>query len=35
MISPCVFVLEIKIKQVFPVGPHEVSVFIEPTLGHL
>ena len=36
MFSQFVFVLKIKIKQAFPpFGPHEISVLIELTLGHL
>jgi hypothetical protein len=37
MFSQFVSILKIKIKQVFPppFGPHETSVLIELTLGHL
>ena len=35
MFSQFVFVLKIKIKQASPFGPHEISVLIELTLGHL
>ena len=36
MFSQFVFVLKIKIKLAFPLfGPHEISVLIELTLGHL
>ena len=36
MLSQCVFVLKVRIKQVFhPFGPHEISVLIEFTSGHL
>ena len=36
MLSQFVFVLKMRIKQAFsPFGPHEISVLIELTLGHL
>ena len=35
MLSQFVFVLKIKIKRAFFFGPHEISVLIGLTLGHL